>query len=379
MLSTVVTSLSIVVVSLLFGVALLFAWRHFGLKQHAMIWALSFMSSAIGHGLRILGGLFPDHQSLTAMLACHASIGSFALLAWGFRLRAKRNSNSVAIVWIISTLFILVVWAFQLVEWRMASRMMTAIADAALVGIIVHTLRRATGVGRTVRWAMTVFGIYITSVAVAAWLARSGGEISDAAFIIVLSIGTPTGMIASGILTLLIVSADLAGELQRQARYDFLTGLFNRRGFEEGVMARTARPRGERGIVVVTDLDRFKAINDRFGHATGDEVIRRFADHIRGFVGADDMAGRMGGEEFALFMVRPNIAEATALVEKIRQGVPALFLDFPADVPVTASFGLTSIRPGEDFSSAYARADAALYRSKNSGRNKTVADIANVS
>ncbi|MFN6986560.1 MAG: GGDEF domain-containing protein, partial [Rhizobium oryzihabitans] len=264
--------------SLLFGVALLVAWRHFGLKQHAMIWALSFMSSAIGHGLRIVGGLFPDHQSLTAMLACHASIGSFALLAWGFRLRAKRNSNSVAIVWIISTLFILVVWAFQLVEWRMASRMMTAIADAALVGIIVHTLRRATGVGRTVRWAMTVFGIYITSVAVAAWLARSGGEISDAAFIIVLSIGTPTGMIASGILTLLIVSADLAGELQRQARYDFLTGLFNRRGFEEGVMARTARPRGERGIVVVTDLDRFKAINDRFGHATGDEVIRRFAD-----------------------------------------------------------------------------------------------------
>ncbi|MDT9115663.1 GGDEF domain-containing protein, partial [Escherichia coli] len=73
----------------------------------------------------------------------------------------------------------------------------------------------------------------------------------------------------------------------------------------------------------MTDLDRFKAINDRFGHATGDEVIRRFADHIRGFVGADDMAGRMGGEEFALFMARPDIAEATALVEKIRQGVPA--------------------------------------------------------
>lgn len=379
MLSTVVTSLSIVVVSLLFGVALLVAWRHFGLKRHAMIWALSFMASAIGHGLRILGGLFPDHQSLTAMLACHASIGSFALLAWGFRLRAKRNSNSVAIVWIVSTLFILLVWAFQLVEWRMASRMMTAIADAALVGIIVHTLRRATGVGRTVRWAMAVFGIYIMSVAVAAWLARSGGEISDAAFIIVLSIGTPTGMIASGILTLLIVSADLAGELQRQARYDFLTGLFNRRGFEEGVVARTARPRNERGVVVVTDLDRFKAINDRFGHATGDEVIRRFADHIRGFVGADDMAGRMGGEEFALFIARPDIAEATALVEKIREGVPALFLDFPADVPVTASFGLTSIRPRESFSSAYARADAALYRSKNSGRNRTVADIANVS
>ncbi len=372
MLSTVVTSLSIVVVSLLFGVSLLVAWRQFGLKQHAMIWALSFMSSAIGHGLRIVGGLMPEQQYLTAMLACHASIGSFALLAWGFRLRAGRDNRGVAITWIVSTLFILVAWAFQLTEWRMFSRMATAIADAAFVGIIVYTLRGATGIALTVRRILTVYGLYISSVAIAAWLARAGGEIADASFIVVLSIGTPTGMIGTGILTLMIVAADLAKELKRQARHDYLTGVLNRRGFEEKVERRIALRHTPRGIVVVTDIDRFKTVNDRFGHAAGDIVIKRFADHIDSFAGVDHLAARMGGEEFALFLSRADMKDALKLVETIREGVPALFADCDSDLPITASFGLAVINPGESFSSAYARADVALYQAKNTGRNRTM-------
>lgn len=372
MLSTVVTSLSIVVVSLLFGFALLVAWRQFGLKQHAMIWALSFMSSAVGHGLRIVGGLMPEQQYLTAMLACHASIASFAWLAWGFHLRAGRSNFGAAVVWIVSTIVILVVWALNISEWRMVSRMVTAIADAAFVGMIVYALRDAKGTALTVRRLMTIYGLYISSVAVAAWLARPGGEITDASFIVVLSIGTPTGMIATGILTLLIVSADLAAELQRQARHDYLTRILNRRGFEESVSSKITSRCAGRGIVVITDIDHFKGVNDRFGHTAGDMVIRRFADHIHGLAGEKNLAARMGGEEFALFLPQTNMEKALNLVETIREGVPALFSDCRSDQPITASFGVAAIEAGESFSSAYARADAALYRAKNTGRNRTM-------
>jgi len=101
-------------------------------------------------------------------------------------------------------------------------------------------------------------------------------------------------------------------------------------------------------------------------------VIKRFADHIDSFAGVDHLAARMGGEEFALFLSRADMKDALKLVETIREGVPALFADCDSDLPITASFGLAVINPGESFSSAYARADVALYQAKNTGRNRTM-------
>jgi len=374
MLSPIATSLSIVSVSLFFGMALLSAWRRFGVQFYAVFWALSFILSAAGHGVRVLGVIWPEYQSAMAMLACQASIGSFALLAIGFRSRANLDHRLISVFWALSAVAILVFWSAQPFDWRMASRVTTSAADALFVGMIVFLPRHAKGVSPSIRIALALFGFYILSVGIAAWMARPGGEINEASFIILLSLGTPTGMMATGILTLFILAADLAAELQKQAQYDYLSTLLNRRGFEERLAAQRVAAK-EAGFIVATDLDRFKSINDSLGHATGDEVIRRFARHLQDAAGPRDLVGRMGGEEFAFFIASSDGRDVLERVERLRTSVPALYPDIGLKAPVTASFGVVRLKPEESFQQAYAHADAALYASKNAGRNTTVADL----
>ncbi|APQ10241.1 GGDEF domain-containing protein [Pseudomonas oryzihabitans] len=376
MLYTLVTSSSIVVISLLFGASLLVAWREFGLQRHVALWALSFMAAAVGHGLRIAGSLWVAQQGLLAMLACHASIASFALLAWGFRLRVQRDSRLVIGCWLLSLLLITAVWYGQLAEWRTFSRIGTAAVDALMIAIVLATLRRTRGTARILQGYLLLYGLYIISVGITAWLARPGGTLSNDVFIMVLSIGTPTGMIGSGILTLLIVSADLAAELRRQARTDALTGLLNRRGLEEQAEALLSGAARQQPLAVaIADLDHFKAINDRLGHAAGDDVLRRFALHLREALGSQGLAGRLGGEEFVLLLPGFSGDAAYQLIDALRAGVPSRFTaSHPQLEQVSASFGIALLEPGDSWSATLARADAALYRAKHAGRNRVLLD-----
>jgi len=370
-LSTVIASTSIVVISLLFGAALLVAWRNFELDRHVALWALSFISAAVGHGLRTGGGIWLARQELFAMLACHASVASFAFLAWGFRRRAQRGSKLVFGLWAVSIVLLGVFLIGHGIEWRTISRIVTGLADAAMVGIIVATLGRTRGAWRVAQWNLALYGLYAAGVGLAAWLARPGGEISNQAFIAILLIGTPTGMIGTGILTLLIVSADLARELRKQARTDALTGLLNRRGIEERAAILLQRSSLTHPlIVVIADLDHFKIVNDRFGHAAGDEALRRFAGHLRASIHTQDVAGRLGGEEFLLLLPDTNAQNAEQLVDAIRAGVPNALGGVHVSHRVTASFGMTIAQNGVSFSEALARADEALYHSKQSGRDR---------
>ncbi|AIF48273.1 GGDEF domain-containing protein [Dyella japonica] len=371
MLSSLITSGSIVVISLMFGLALLVAWRRFGLERHAALWAGSFLAAAVGHGLRTAGQIWPGQVELFATLACHASVASFALLAWGFRRRASRSSRGVMAGWLVFTVWILWEWIDHSQTWRATSRLLTATGDAYMVGWIVATLWHKRGTGALARWIMIFYGLYAMSVGVAAELARPGGIISDKAFILVLSIGTPTGMIGTGVMTLLIVASDLAKGLQQQARTDALTGLLNRRGVEDAIRALlgTAR-KAEPLTVVVVDLDYFKAINDRLGHAAGDDVLLRFAQHLKTSLRAHDVVARIGGEEFVLLLPQTPRADAMALVERLRCSVPEAFAHDTNLERVSASFGVTQVRRGETFDAALARADEALYRSKHEGRDR---------
>jgi len=93
-LSNLIISSSIVVISLLFGCALLVVWWHYKLPRHVALWAGSFTAAALGHGLRTGSALLPGQDVLFAMLACHASVSGFSLLAWGFRLREQATSGN---------------------------------------------------------------------------------------------------------------------------------------------------------------------------------------------------------------------------------------------------------------------------------------------
>lgn len=159
-----------------------------------------------------------------------------------------------------------------------------------------------------------------------------------------------------------------ADELEVMANADALTGLANRRSIEAALRAE-ARRRFRFGggfAVALMDVDHFKAINDRFGHPAGDEVLRRVAGLLRANSRASDTVGRWGGEEFLLLCPGASAEAAVAHAENLRRLVAAAFAD---DFAVTASFGVAVAQPGEEPEAAVARADRALYAAKADGRN----------
>ena len=137
---------------------------------------------------------------------------------------------------------------------------------------------------------------------------------------------------------------------------------------------RVAR-KGDRCAVLMLDLDHFKAVNDRYGHAVGDTVLRSFAEILRDSLRSSDLAGRVGGEEFAVLLPHTDLAGALLLAERIRHAV-ASYCRVPQhpELRMTVSIGASELLP-EDPSPevALARADAALYRAKQEGRNRVVA------
>jgi len=172
--------------------------------------------------------------------------------------------------------------------------------------------------------------------------------------------------------------------LERLALTDELTSLPNRRAIEEWASRQlSAATRYEFSIWgIMADLDRFKSINDTYGHAAGDSVIRRFAETIVGSMRHCDAAGRIGGEEFLLVITHVDRAGVQIAVERIRERFSRQRFVFDGkEVTATASFGVAAAPPGEslDFAELVSRADRALYAAKNLGRNRVEFDETEVS
>jgi diguanylate cyclase (GGDEF)-like protein len=167
--------------------------------------------------------------------------------------------------------------------------------------------------------------------------------------------------------------------LETTAATDALTGLGNRLALDAGLRLARARieRQGELYGLLILDLDCFKAINDERGHLAGDDVLSTVSDALRGVLRAGDSAYRYGGEEFVALILLTQPAEALAAAERIRTAIEKLQIPNARNAPyghLTTSVGVTMIGPGAlaaDDAHWLARADAALYRAKLNGRNRS--------
>ncbi|HCY62931.1 MAG TPA: hypothetical protein DHV59_08915 [Oxalobacteraceae bacterium] len=167
-------------------------------------------------------------------------------------------------------------------------------------------------------------------------------------------------------------------ELRQMATTDFLTGLPNRRHFIaclEQLQANMQRQHTACAAVLMFDLDYFKRINDNYGHAAGDAVLRQVAALVRDQLRKTDSAGRVGGEEFAILLPESDLAGALAFAERLRQSVEQTPLPFDGrEIRVTTSIGVAAMDAADACAeAALARADMALYRAKEDGRNRVCA------
>jgi diguanylate cyclase (GGDEF)-like protein len=171
------------------------------------------------------------------------------------------------------------------------------------------------------------------------------------------------------------VLGDLA-RLAHQASTDALTGVANRRTLDERLDEEVDHARRINANVsfVIADIDNFKSINDRFGHQTGDEALRRVAATFAESVRQLDVVGRYGGEEFGVVLPGTNLSGARRLADKVREAIEAIELYAPDGerVPLTASFGAATFPTYPDVETLVAAADGSLYEAKRNGKNRVV-------
>jgi diguanylate cyclase (GGDEF)-like protein len=217
-----------------------------------------------------------------------------------------------------------------------------------------------------------IAGVVVTEALLAVAVISSGLDVFLEDPVVV---GATAALIATvAVLSSALMLSDV--EHRTEAVIDPLTGLLNRAGLRNRTMELaqrsefTAEPVG----VIVADIDHFKQINDRFGHAVGDAVLKDIAYVMRKELRAFDLAYRIGGEEFMILLPGANIGEAEEFASDLHRVMGA---DMRGGQPVTMSFGVAASAYGDtfDYEKVFAAADAALYRAKNSGRDRVcVAD-----
>jgi diguanylate cyclase (GGDEF)-like protein len=173
-------------------------------------------------------------------------------------------------------------------------------------------------------------------------------------------------------------------QLQEELITDELTKVLNRRGlferiepFVNEVSYQLKNPEQRKSFVlkdfslIFVDIDKFKSINDTYGHATGDTVLKEVAGLLRGGVRGSDIVGRYGGEEIVIGLLGANIDDAQQIAETLRQKLASQRIKHGSrELSVTASFGVASVREGSDTNGLIDAADKALYRAKENGRNR---------
>lgn len=164
-------------------------------------------------------------------------------------------------------------------------------------------------------------------------------------------------------------------EMMRAARHDYLIGCLNRLGFMERAHQELSRAkRNHRPLsLIVMDIDHFKRINDTQGHQGGDKVLSELLGALGESLRAQDVFGRVGGEEFFILLPETGNAEAALVAERLRLALAQhAFICNRTAVPVTASFGSASLRADDDLDRLIQRADRRMYQAKNAGRNRVI-------
>ncbi|HHV69784.1 MAG TPA: GGDEF domain-containing protein [Ochrobactrum intermedium] len=197
------------------------------------------------------------------------------------------------------------------------------------------------------------------------------GEDFESAYWLAISISDTLICSTLAVSIFAIIAVDVTEKIRSEAESDYLSGLLNRRGFERHANAVLhAQSDRDTTALIMSDLDHFKSINDRFGHTTGDRVIQRFAELLSHKSPAGAVLARLGGEEFAILLPSSSLDMAQQVADDLRQAFKAYAPGIlQGDLRPTASFGIAAIRGAEELGILMDQADRALYLAKAEGRD----------
>jgi diguanylate cyclase (GGDEF)-like protein len=375
---------TLAIVAFLIGIGLSLGFTLLGLtlrKQRVLrVWAAGFWMGTVGAVFLGLRGHVPEWISVLGGNGAIALSG--ALMLKGVALHVGRRLPWSGPLGFVAVYVVLIAW-FEFFQPDLVTRMnLYSVQSAGWdVGTIWLLLRYGQrDIRLSCRIAATVFLLdalfYLArpflplGVGVGQDFMRAGAPMVATYLVgIMLALGWNLAFI-------LLVTERLVVDLNRQARTDGLTGLFNRGALIEEGRAALARCRAHRlpFTLLMFDLDHFKRINDTWGHDAGDAVLRHFTDVVRADSDAfENVFSRYGGEEFVLALPGTTLADGMALARRIRGSLamaPAFFAQHT--IAVTTSTGVASAEVGMGFEQVVATADDALYRAKTDGRDCVV-------
>ncbi len=246
---------------------------------------------------------------------------------------------------------------FMITAFKIGNRKTGSVVDRLLFWVVM-----LTGAQFFIR---TSVSLYLDSGMTAATYHQSTYWAVLSFFVSLFSLAMALSIIAA-------VADDIMRQIAGDADTDPLTGLPNRRGFDRRLVECTHRANRTRLPVslIILDVDRFKSINDRFGHQTGDQVLKRIGVKLAEQIREQDTAARFGGEEFCILLPDTDRNGAQMFAEGLRTALELQeYPDLPLQKAITASFGVAERQAGQSFEELYAAADRALYQAKNAGRN----------
>jgi diguanylate cyclase (GGDEF)-like protein len=239
--------------------------------------------------------------------------------------------------------------------------------------VAVYSSTRMLMIDRALGFLLLVTSLHFLAKAGVAILAGAGSKAKDyihTNYGLISQSSTAVLVVAVGLMLLSVLVLEIMADERSNSEKDSLSGLANRRGFENGVKAAITLGPNERHALILCDLDHFKRINDTYGHHGGDLVIQAFSDLLRASAATSAVVGRIGGEEFAVFLPNSTSEIAALFARDLRSRTMGLAIStLPSSLTVTASFGVAEFATGEKLAVAMRDADAALYEAKRFGRN----------
>lgn len=370
--------MTLVVISLLFASACYLGWRLFDKPRHALIWSGAFALAAGQYGLNLMQDRIPVYEVYWLAVNVVSSLLVFTAAA-GHRVRLQLTTP-LPLAFLVVAGLLLAQIVFTLLIPRIDIRVALAPAFACMaflhVAWILHRYGPEPRLAQVA--AASVYLLFGLAQGVAAGIAlQLGNEPSQAqrdAYNLVNFALMPTFFVATGITVIFLLGTDLATRLWHLAVTDSLTALSNRRGFMQAsarLLAQAQRQR--RALTLITaDLDFFKKINDSFGHAVGDDALVHFSSTLAGVVRGEDVAGRVGGEEFAVLLLG-DVKDAQQVVARLRDTLLQRPIYAVGKVmPLSASFGIAEWQGEQEVEGLMIRADRALYAAKAAGRDTVV-------
>jgi diguanylate cyclase (GGDEF)-like protein len=382
---TEMTSATFILAINLFAAALLAAsfltLAALGARRSAAHW-LAF-SYVIGVGYLLIEASIPGFNEPRLPVTAAFAVFLAATIALNIGLAQNYDAAAPRLAMVLFLLAAtVVVYLVQDLPRHALTRMMAyqlpyAAMQLVALGIVWSSKRRQSVLDRLLLIVLGLSALQFASKpflahALGGWGANPQSYLQSNYAMVSQTMGTIFAL-AVALLLLGILMRDALAEAALKSEVDALSRLLNRGGFQAhaGTALRSARKQGVPVSLVLADLDHFKAINDNFGHASGDRVIEVFAGFLRDTIARNHVVGRIGGEEFAILLPGTNLTSARLFAEGIRSAFSALPIDgLPKDHRCTASFGVSELQTEEGLADLMRRADEALYGAKKAGRDQ---------